>query len=321
VSKPISSPYPATVPRTPRRSLGSRVRREWGRNKYVYLMLLPVVAYFVIFKYVPMYGAIIAFKDYSPALGIWESPWVGMKWFRDFFNSFYFWRLVENTFMINLYGLLFAFPAPIILALLLNELTSERFKRLVQTVTYLPHFVSTVVIVGIVLDFLARDGLINQLVMAFGGEPVGFMSEPRFFRSVYVGSGIWEGIGWGSIIYLAALTGIDANLYEAAKVDGANRWQQMLHITLPGFLPIIMIMLILNFGEMFEVGFEKIILLYNPSVYETGDVIASFTYRRGLLGANYSYGAAIGLFNAVVNMTLLVIANRLSRRFTETSLW
>jgi len=284
-------------------------------------MLLPVVAYFVIFKYVPMYGAIIAFKDYSPALGIWESPWVGMKWFRDFFNSFYFWRLVENTFMINLYGLLFAFPAPIILALLLNELTSERFKRLVQTVTYLPHFVSTVVIVGIVLDFLARDGLINQLVMAFGGEPVGFMSEPRFFRSVYVGSGIWEGIGWGSIIYLAALTGIDANLYEAAKVDGANRWQQMLHITLPGLLPIIMIMLILNFGEMFEVGFEKIILLYNPSVYETGDVIASFTYRRGLLGANYSYGAAIGLFNAVVNMTLLVIANRLSRRFTETSLW
>lgn len=321
MSKPISSPYPAAARKTSQRSLGSRVRREWGRNKYIYLMLIPVVAYFVVFKYIPMYGAVIAFKDYSPALGIWESPWVGFRWFRDFFDSFYFWRIIENTFMINLYGLIFGFPAPIILALLLNELTHERFKRLVQTTTYLPHFVSTVVIAGIVLDFLSRDGLINQLLVAFGGEPVNFMTEPRFFRTVYVGSGIWEGIGWGSIIYLAALVGIDLTLYEAAKVDGANRWQQMRHITLPGLTPIIMIMLILQMGEMLSVGFEKVILLYNPSVYATADVISTTVYRRGLLGANYSYGAAIGLFNAVISLALLVIANRLSRRFTRSSLW
>lgn len=299
----------------------TRLRRDFARHKWVYLMLLPVVAYFAVFEYGPLYGLQIAFKDYAPLRGIWDSPWVGFQWFQDFFHSFYFQRVVVNTLMINVWDLIFGFPAPIILALLLNEVTSERFKRFVQTITYLPHFISVVVVAGLTLDVFARGGVVNDIIAAFGGERIGFFGDPAYFRSLYVGSGIWQSVGWGSIIYLAALLSINPTLYEAAKVDGANRWQQMLHVTLPGLVPIVMTLLILRLGQMTTVGFEKIILLYNPSVYETADVISTTVYRRGLLEANYSYGAAVGLVNAVVSLVLLLLANRLSRRFTGRGLW
>ena len=227
------------------------------RNKYVYLLALPVILYYAVFHYGPMYGLLMAFKDFSIADGIWGSEWIGFEHFRNFFNSYYFERLLRNTVLINVYELIFAFPAPIILALLLNEIRSRLFKRTVQTISYLPHFVSIVVVTGIMFDFLARDGLVNQLLGFFGIESIPFMSEASWFRTIYVGSGIWQGVGWGSIIYLAAIATIDPTLYEAAKMDGAGRWKQMLHITLPGMLPTIIIIFILNMGSMLSVGSEK----------------------------------------------------------------
>lgn len=320
MTTPAAPPRKLRSPR-PHVPLRLRLRREWSRNKYVYLMLLPVVAYFLVFQYGPMYGLLLAFKDYSPAQGIAGSEWVGLQWFRQFFDSFYFWRVVRNTLMINVWDLLFGFPAPIILALLLHELTSERFKRFVQSITYLPHFVSVVVIAGLVIDFSSRAGLLNDVMAIFGAERTALLGAPEYFRTIFVGSGIWQGVGWGSIIYLAALLSINPSLYEAAKVDGAGRWQQMLHITLPGLLPTVMTLLVLRLGYMTTVGFEKIILLYNPSVYETADVISTTVYRRGLLEANYSFGAAVGLTNAVVSLLLLVVANWASKRFSGNSLW
>lgn len=304
-----------------RRSFLQVLGREWRQHRYVYLMLLPVIAYFAIFEYAPIYGLQIAFKNYSPGLGIAESPWVAFQWFRDFFDSFYFWRVVRNTLMINVWDVLFGFPAPIILALLLNELTSERFKRFVQTIVYLPHFISIVVVAGLILDLLARQGLLNDIVASLGAERAAFMTEPQYFQAIYVGSGIWQSVGWGSIIYLAALVGINPSIYDAAKVDGAGRWGQLVHVTLPGILPVMMTLLILRLGNLLSVGFEKIILLYNPSVYETADVISTTVYRRGLLEANFSYGAAVGLVNALVSLVLLIFANWLSRRVSGNSLW
>ncbi len=300
--------------------LASRTRREWRRNKYVYLMLSPVILFYLVFHYAPMYGVIIAFKDFSPGWGIWKSPWVGFEWFVEFFNSHYFWRLIRNTLLINVYDVIFGFPVPIIFALLLNELSSQKFKRWVQTVTYLPHFISVVVVVSMILDFLARDGLINDLLQLFGISSIPFMLNPAWFRTVYVGSGIWQGFGWGAIIYLAALSNIDPTLYEAAEIDGAGRWAKMRHVTIPGILPTVIIMLILRLGQIMSVGYEKIILMYNPMTYETSDVISTFVYRKGLLQMNYSYSTAIGLFNSIINFTLLILVNRLSRR-TGTSLW
>ena len=300
---------------------GGRTLAQILKNKHVYIMLMPVVAYYVIFHYLPMYGVIIAFKNYAPLRGILGSPWAGFTHFQEFFNSYYFWRLLKNTFLISFYDLIFGFPAPIILALVLNEVTKMKFKRFVQTVSYLPHFISLVVIVGMVLDFLARDGLINQLIVFLGGEAIPFMQRPEWFRTVYVASNIWQSIGWGSIIYLAALTAISPELYEAARVDGANRWRQLWHITLPGILPTIVIMMILRVGDMMSVGYEKIILMYNPLIYDTADVISTFIYRKGLLEMNYSYSTAVGLFNSVINFILLILVNRLSRRLSGTSLW
>ncbi|AIV73913.1 binding--dependent transport system inner membrane component family protein (plasmid) [Burkholderia pseudomallei] len=302
-------------------SRSGRLAREFRRNGQVWLMLLPVLLYFAVFQYGPMYGAIIAFKDYNPAQGIDGSAWVGWQWFSEFFNGLYFKRIVTNTLAINLYDLAFGFPAPIILALLLNELTSIRFRRFVQTITYLPHFISVVVVAGMMLDFLARDGVVNDLVAMLGGTRLDFMGDPTWFRGIYVGSEIWQSVGWGSIIYLASMAGIDPSLYEAAKIDGANRWQRVRYITLPGILPVVMTMLVLRLGQMMTVGFEKIILLYNPGTYETADVISTFVYRRGILEANYSFGAAVGLFNAAVALVLLVVANRLSKRITGNSVW
>ncbi|MFF2885928.1 ABC transporter permease [Paenibacillus sp. NPDC057967] len=293
------------------------------RNRSLYMMLIPVVLYFIIFHYKPMYGAIIAFKDFKPFLGIGDSPWVGFKHFEQFFESYYFLRILRNTLVISLYQLIFGFPAAIILALLLNELKNQIFKRFVQSVSYLPHFISLVVVCGMLIDFLQPDGIINRFLMAVGaiGEPINFMILPEWFRVIFVGSGIWQSVGWSSIIFLAALSGINPSLYEAAAVDGAGRWRQMLSITLPGIMPTIIILLIINIGNFMVVGFDKIILLYNSATYETADVIGSFVFRRGITEANYSFTAAVGLFNSVINFTLLVLVNQLAKKKADSSLW
>jgi putative aldouronate transport system permease protein len=304
-----------------RGSIRARVVADLRRNRYIYLMLAPVIAYYVIFHYGPMYGAIIAFKDYSPAQGILGSPWIGLQNFQDFFGSVYIVRLIRNTLAINVLDILFGFPAPIILALLLNELTTPHFKRWVQTITYLPHFMSLVVVVGIMIDFLARDGLINNLLRTAGIQSTAFMQNANWYWILYVGSNIWQSVGWGSIIYLAAIANVDPSLYEAAVVDGANRWRQMWHITLPGIMPMIITLLILRIGMMMSVGYEKTILMYNPSTYDTADVISSYVYRKGVLGMDYGFSAAVGLFNSVINFAFLFAANRLSRRANQMSLW
>ena len=263
----------------------------------------------------------MAFENYKPTRGLFHSKWVGFKYFIDFFSGAYAWRVIRNTILINFYDLIVGFPAPIIFALLLNEITSNAFKRTVQTISYLPFFISQVVICGILLDFLSLDGLFNQIITMFGLEKTAFMIFPQYFRTIYVGSGIWQGLGYGAIIYLAALSSVDVQLYDSAVIDGCNRFKRMLHVTLPGIMPTIIIMLILRIGNMMSVGFEKIILLYNPSVYETADVISSFVYRYGLLQGNFSYSTAVGLFNSVVNFALLAITNSISKRVSDISLW
>ncbi len=302
-------------------SVRSRFLREMTKNGQLYLIALPVLAYYVIFHYAPMYGAQIAFKDFSPAGGIAGSPWVGFKHFADFFGSIYFIRVLKNTLTISITSLVFGFPAPIILALLLNELRSRRFSRTVQLITYMPHFISMVVICGMILEFTSQKGLVS-VVLSYVGVPAKTMlNDAGLFVPIYVISGIWQGIGWGSIIYLAALTGIDQELYQAASIDGAGRWKQTLYVTLPGLLPTIIVLLILRTGNILSVGAEKIILLYNPAIYETSDVISSYVYRRGLLHADWSFSSAVGLFNSVVNFILVASVNWLARRTSDTSLW
>lgn len=301
-------------------------RRLWKRmlaNKYLYIMLLPVVAYFILFDYKPMYGALIAFKDFNPYQGVWDSPWAGLKHFTHFFESYYFFRLLKNTLVISIYSLIIIFPASIIFALLLNEIRARVFKSAVQTISYLPHFISIIVICGMVIDFVQADGIINRIIMALGlsEKSVSFLILPEWFRTLYIGSGLWQSLGWNSIIYLAALSGINPSLYEAAVVDGANRWGQLWNVTMPGILPTVLILFILNVGSLMTVGWDKIILLYNPSTYVTADVISTFVYRRGLLESDYSFSAAVGLFNSVINFTLLLMANKMSRKITGSSLW
>lgn len=292
------------------------------RDKSLLMMVALPVLWYIIFCYVPMYGVFIAFMDYKPALGMIKSAWLGVYWFKTFFSSIYAGRVVSNVIILNLLRLIFDFPAPIILALLLNELKLRRFKKAVQTISYMPHFISAVVVVGMVMTFLSpSEGIVNVFLKKLGHEPIHFMMQPQYFRPVYILMGIWQSIGWGSIIYLAALTGIDMEQYESAHIDGANRWQQAIHITLPGIAPTIIIMLILRVGNMMEVGYEKIILMYNPATYKVADVISTYVYRVGLQKAQYSYGAAVDLFNAVVNCSLLVLVNMISRKVTETSLW
>ncbi|TYP78160.1 ABC transporter permease [Paenibacillus methanolicus] len=298
-----------------------RFVRDFLLNKYLYLMMLPVLVYYIVFHYVPMYGAVIAFKNYSPMKGILGSDWVGLKHFADFFNSYYFWRILKNTLLISLYSLLFEFPAPIILALLINEVRGRAFKRAVQTITYMPYFISLVVICGIITDFTNADGLINQIFVWLGYDGQAMLQKPGLFRPIYILSEIWQRIGWESIIYIAALMSIDQEQYEAARMDGASRLKQIVYITLPGIMPTIAIMLILRMGNLLNVGFEKIILLYNPITYETADVISSFVYRKGLLEFGWSYSSAVGLFNSVINLVLLVTANAISRRVSKSSLW
>jgi putative aldouronate transport system permease protein len=269
-----------------------------------------------------MYGIIIAFKNYNVFTGIGKSPWVGFLYFEQFFNSVFFWRLIRNTFLISFYGLILGFPAPIILALLFNELKNGPFKKTAQTISYLPHFISTVIIVSMFVEFLSPSrGLVNNLIALFGGERIYFLGDPKYFRTVYTIMNIWRGVGWGTIVYLAALTGINPELYEAAIIDGCNRFRQILHVTIPGIASAIIIMLIFRVGELLSVGSESIILMYNPSIYETADVISTYVYRRGLVEAQYSFGAAVGLFNAVIGLLLIGVTNALARRYSETSLW
>ncbi len=291
------------------------------RDRYLLLIILPTVLYFILFHYVPMYGVIIAFKKFQPLKGIWGSPWVGFQYFDQFFHSIYFWRLLRNTFLLSLYSLLWGFPAPILFALLLNELREKLFKKVVQTVSYLPHFISIVVTAGMIVNFTSENGIVNMLVRVLGFEPIIFLNEPDWFRTIYVSSGVWQSFGWGSIIYLAAIAGINPQLYEAAEMDGARRLHKILYITLPALMPTIIILLILNVGQLMDVGFEKVILLYNPTTYETADIISTYVYRKGIINAEFSFAAAVGLFNNLINLVLLLAANTISRKVTDSSLW
>jgi len=297
------------------------MKKDFKRNKYAYLMVAPVVAFYLIFHYWPMYGAQIAFRNFSPMLGITGSPWVGLEHIISFVESHYFWRLIRNGLLLNIYELIFGFPAPIILALLINELRNKTFKRFGQTIVYLPHFISLVVVVGLLRDFVSLDGIVNDFLYLLGMERIVILQRPELFRTVFISSLVWQSMGWGSIIFLAALSGIDPQLYEAATIDGCGRFKKMWYITLPGIMPTIVILLILRMGSMFDVGFERIILLYNPLTFETADVIGSFVFRRGILEFNWSYSAAVGLFNSGINFALILMANWLSRRVNETSLW
>lgn len=298
-----------------------RLGKDLCKNKGLYLMLLPIVLYYLVFCYFPMYGAQIAFRDFRPRLGITGSKWVGLENFIAFFNGIYFKRLVRNTLLINVLNLVIGFPAPIILALLLNEVRNVRFKRTIQTISYLPHFISTVVIAGMILQFVGTDGFITNILTTFGLPQKNLLTIPSMFRPIYITFEIWQGIGWSSIIYIAAITGINPELYEAAKIDGAGRLKQVLNVTIPGIMPTIITMFILRVGSMMSLGYEKIILLYNSSIYETADVISSYVYRKGLLDLDYSYGSAVDLYNSVINLVLLISANKICKKLTDNSLW
>ncbi len=299
-------------------SFQKAIKKYW----MLYLMFIPVALFYIIFAYVPMGGIVIAFKDYNPMLGFLGSPWVGLDHFKDFFGNYYFFRLLKNTLVISISSIVFCFPAPIIFALLLNEVRTNWFKRSVQTVVYLPHFISMVVICGMIRIFTDPDGIItSMLVSLFGIENKSLLLSNNAFVPIYVISEMWQGIGWSSIIYTAALANVDEALYEAATIDGANRFQQTIHVTIPCIASTVIIMLILRLGSVLGVGYEKLILLYSPIVYDTADVISTFVYRRGLLDMDWSYSTAVGVFNSVVNFSLLIFANWFSGRVSETSLW
>jgi len=303
-------------------SFSVRAKKDFKKNKYVYFMAIPVMLFFVVFCYLPMYGAIIAFKDYNMVDGFLGSPWVGLYWFKKFFTDYTFLRILKNTLILSLESILWGFPAPILLALLLNELRCEKYKRCVQTVVYLPHFISVVVICGLIKDFVARDGVITLLLTQFGVENSNLLSYPEYFRTIYVSSGIWQEIGWGSIIYLSALTSIDPQLYEAATIDGAGKLRQTWNITIPGIMSTIIVMLILRVGQLMSLGYEKVMLLYSPITYETADIISTYVYRVGLLeGMQFSYTTAIGLFNSGVNLVLVLLSNKISNKLTGDGLW
>lgn len=299
----------------------ARLKHDLLKFKYAYIMLIPVVAYYVVFQYVPMAGIIMAFKKFSPRLGIFGSEWVGLKYILDFFHDMYFTRLISNTFFLNVFDIIIGFPAPIILAIMLNELTSRKFKGAVQTALYLPHFISIIVLCGITITFTQREGVINDLMAIFGMPRSSLLQNPFLFKPIFIITNLWQYAGFSSIIYMAAMAGINQELYDAAYVDGCGRFKRMIHVTISGIMPTIIIMLILRVGNIMTVGFEKVVLLYNPLTYETADVISSYVFRRGIMEANYSYATAVGLFNSVINFAFLYISNWVSRRVTDESLW
>jgi putative aldouronate transport system permease protein len=299
--------------------------RRWGRNyrkhKYIYLMILPVIAFYLVFHYIPMGGAVIAFQDYKPALGMGRSPWVGFRHFAEFLEGPYALRLIKNTLLLNVYQIVFGFPAPVLLALFINEIHQKQYKRIVQTISYMPHFISLVVICGLLQTFCRTDGLFNDVLTLFGAERSSLLARAELFRTIFTASGIWQTIGWGSIIYLATLSGVDPNLYEAAAMDGAGRVTRMISVSFPSLIPVIVVQLIMRLGNILTQGFEKIILLYSPLIYDTSDVISSYVYRRGLIQMDYSFGSAVGIFNSAVNLTILVLANHLAKKSIQESLW
>ncbi len=312
-------------------SFAAKVKNEmkqWKRNRYLLLMTIPAMLYYVLFCYAPMYGLVIGFKDFTMKFGlsfmenIANSPWVGLKHINDYANSMFFIRNLRNTFLLFLYQLAFGFPLPIMFSLLLNEIRNSGVKKIVQTVSYLPHFISVVAISSMLTMFLStQSGFINTIIENLGFGPIAFLNDSKYFRTIYVASGIWQNLGWNSIVYLAAISTIDTSLYEAATVDGASRWQNMYYITLPSLLPTIATLLILNTGGVLNQGGEKVILLYSPATYETADVISSFIYRRGLQESNYSYATAVGLFVSIVNVVFLLGCNYITGKMTETSLF
>jgi putative aldouronate transport system permease protein len=313
-------PRSAAPPRRRRRSTTSwrtALRRDWQ----LYTLAIVPLVFFLVFRYLPMLGNVIAFRRFVPGGDLFGESWVGLRYVRMFFTDPSFWEVFGNTLVLGSLTLLFCFPLPIVLALLLNEVRSRFFKRFVQTVSYLPHFLSLVIVAGMVLQLTSIEGTVNQLIRAVGGSPVPFMQGPDWFRTIYVSSEVWQTVGWGTILYLAALTTVDQQLYEAARIDGAGRWKQTWHITLPGIRPTMVTLLILNTGTFMAVGFEKVLLLYNPLTYPTADVISTYLYRVGMVSNNFSYAAAIGLFESVIGLTLILSANAISRRTVGTSLW
>ncbi|HLH69375.1 MAG TPA: ABC transporter permease subunit [Candidatus Dormibacteraeota bacterium] len=314
----LPAPPEAVVPRRPPgRAWRRALRRDWQLYSLAVLPLL----FFLIFRYLPMVGNVIAFRQYEPGGSIFGEQWVGLQYVQLFLHDPTFWHVFSNTLILGAATLVFTFPLPIILALLLNEVRASAFKRFVQSVSYLPHFLSIVVVAAIVMQFVAVDGSLNQILKAIGVQPIPFLQEPQWFRPIYVASEAWQNVGWGTILYLAALTTIDPSLYEAAAIDGANRWQQTWHVTLPGLLPTMITLLILNIGTFMNVGFEKILLLYNPLTYSTADVITTYLYRLGVVSNDFSYAAAIGLFEGLIGLLLVGSANLIARRTVGTSLW
>ena len=295
--------------------------KNYRQNPLLYWMLAPVLLYVLIFNYAPMFGLVISFQDYSLTRGVMGSKWIGLKNFEDFFSSMYFGRTLGNTLILSGLDLLVCFPAPIILALMLNEVGCLRFKKTIQTVSYMPHFISMVVVAGLIKEFCSSTGVVAQFVQFFGGKAQSYISQPQYFRAIFTVSQVWQTIGFNSIVFLAALSGIDMQLYEAARIDGAGRLRQMWHVTLPGIIPTIIIMLILRCGAIMNVNFEKVLLLYSPSTYATADVISTYVYRAGIIKQKIGYSTAVGLFNSVVSLLLVLGANALSNRYTESSLF
>lgn len=325
----LSEQQPSTAPFT-RHPLtrGERLRKLLKRMwfyRFYYMLALPGILYFIIFHYIPMAGIVIAFKDISPfggVEGIIEAPWVGFKHFNRFFDSFFFWDVIENTLVISGLKILFGFPAPILFALMLNEVMRVRFKRIVQTISYLPHFISWVVVTGLVTALLATSGgVITEFVNNLTGEQNSFLANPDYFRTILVATHVWKTVGWSSILYLAAMSAIDPALYEAAAIDGANRLQMARHITIPSIAFVITILFIFEMGRILDAGFEQILLLYSPSVYSVSDIVDTYVYREGLLGLKYSFAAAVGLFKSVAAFVMIITANALANRLGQTGIW
>ena len=308
----------AVIPKIDRKKA---ILRDLRMNYAVYLMVLPVIIWFLIFAYRPMVGILMAFQDFSVARGLWGSSWVGFDHFIRFFDSIFFFRVIRNTLLINIYRLLIFFPLPIIFAICLNEVRNQFFKRTVQTISYLPFFISTVVIISILRDFVSSDGIITQIAVFFGDPGGALLARPEWFRTLFVGQHIWSQLGFASIIYISALSSIDMELYEAAKIDGAGRMKQTLHVTLPGLIPTITVLLILQIGQLMNVGFETILLMYSPAVFETADVISTFVFRAGIQENDFGFSTAVNLFNSVINFALIITANMISRKIGDTSLW
>ena len=315
----MTEPYSLAAQKS---GLGYRILRAIKRDKLLFLMFLPIFAYYIIFNYIPMTGAIISFKQFRPGGGIYNGDWVGLKWFIQFFESPFAYRTIRNTVLISFYSILFGFPMPILFAVCVMEIRHNKARRVLQTVSYLPHFISTVVLVGMINNFFTmNNGIVNMLISLLGGEEINFLVNPRWFRTLYVGSGVWQSFGFNSIIYIAAITGIDPTLYEAGKMDGISRFQEVVYITIPMISSTIIMLFIMQVGRIMSVGFEKVFLMYSPAVYETADVISTYVYRKGIESSHYGFSSAVGLFNSVVNFAFVFAANSICRKLTHNSLW